>query len=396
MRKLVLGNNIERDIKIPANEETEKRVSNAVFKAEYCTDAACITAVKKQWVGNCWTFAATAMMETFLLKNKLIDSSLKDSEKIFSETHMTYTEYDIHPPGSPVVNPDGLTPEYDSTTQSYCYPGNRVDVLSYFSRNKNSVLETIDPNFLVTHVDELPERKNSITQDKFNDFEVDSVYMIEDPAVPGSKVFIDTIKYCVMTYGSVYVGFYYDDAYLKQIKSDPKYNNTTSYYMDKMSSLTSKNNGHGVTIVGWDDNFPEGKFKIQPKSSGAFKVKNSFGTGVQDGTDLGDGYIWISYEDFNLSGAMCITDMKVRDRTFPETVYTNCKFGMAKYLPESPSDKRSVFKDTFVTKEDDEAIVSLGVCNVTPCLAAARLTIGTNDVELFVGEYLSYPGFHRI
>ena len=227
MRKLLLGyNNIERDIKIPATEEAEKRISNTVFPAEYYTDAACITAVKKQWIGNCWAFAATAMMETFLLKNKLIDCNLKDSEKIFSETHMTYTEYDIHPSGSPVVNPDGLTPAYDSTTQTYGYGGNRIDVLSYFSRNKNSVHEAIDPDFLTPHVDQLPKRKNSITQDKFNDFEVDSAYMIEDPAVCGSKVFIGTVKYCVMTYGSVYVRFCYDDMYLKEIKSDPKYNHT--------------------------------------------------------------------------------------------------------------------------------------------------------------------------
>lgn len=54
---------------------------------------------------------------------------------------------------------------------------------------------------------------------------------------------------------------------------------------------------HYVSIVGWDDAFPREHFSAayQPQADGAWLVKNSWGTGVQN-----DGYCWISYEDETL------------------------------------------------------------------------------------------------
>lgn len=54
---------------------------------------------------------------------------------------------------------------------------------------------------------------------------------------------------------------------------------------------------HYVSIVGWDDAFPREHFSAanQPQADGAWLVKNSWGTGVQN-----NGYCWISYEDETL------------------------------------------------------------------------------------------------
>ena len=51
---------------------------------------------------------------------------------------------------------------------------------------------------------------------------------------------------------------------------------------------------HGVTIVGWDDNFAATNFPYssRPKKDGAYLVLNSWGNGWGD-----EGYYWISYED---------------------------------------------------------------------------------------------------
>lgn len=390
MSRRLFGHNDEHDIDIPVTEETTRRFRDAVFPTEYCIDSSFITAVKTQYVGNCWVYASTAMMVTFLLKNQMVSGSV-DTEKIFSETHMTYAEFDISNSTSKVVNPEGMTPQYDSANNSYSYGGSRVDATSYFSRNKNSVLEVTDPNFLTNSVPQLPERDNSITNKKYNTFEVSGIFFIEDPVVAGSHVFVDNIKYCLMNYGIVYLGFYYLPDNENIITNDPKFGSTMSYYMDRKPTPTDMGGGHAVAIVGWDDTFDN--FKKSPAKPGAFKVKNSWGTGG----NLGDGFVWISYEDVNLCGCYCITAMKQISPDIPRTIYTKSNFGMEKYLPETLGEIQSVFSDTYTTLDDNEIITAVGVCNLTPCKAGAELSIaGQPAVQLFKDQYLDYPGFHRI
>ena len=60
----------------------------------------------------------------------------------------------------------------------------------------------------------------------------------------------------------------------------------------------SHNEGHTVSIVGWDDNFDKSNFdgNYTPENDGAWLCKNSWGTAFNQ---IG-GYCWISYEDFYL------------------------------------------------------------------------------------------------
>lgn len=384
------GYDFSEDIIIPVTEETRNRLKGAVFPDEYTINKDWITKVKTQYALNCWAFAATAMMETYLIKNNFVSKDNVD-EHTFSETHMTYAAFDIRGSSTKAVNPDGKTPLKRDKIENY--GGNRIDVASYVARKLNSVLEIEDPNYLTKKLSPLKMRKNNITLKKYSRFDVQDLYFIEDPVVPRDENYINTIKQCLMTHGVVLLGFFYLPKYRKVITDDSKYGSTMSYYMNRKPEEADKQNGgfgHSVAIVGWDDNFDI--FEKNSSNKGAFKVKNSSGTGG----DYGDGYIWISYDDANLKGACCITNMKKTEPKIPRAVYTHSAFGMQRCYPEKPGQAQSVFSDTFKSVDEKESIIAVGLCNITPCLATVELLMGSSTVKLMNKKYLSYPGFHCI
>ena len=60
---------------------------------------------------------------------------------------------------------------------------------------------------------------------------------------------------------------------------------------------------HDVLLVGWDDNYSRNNFdsRLKPKANGAWRVRNSYGSGWGDG-----GYFWLSYEDKSLSTPVAV------------------------------------------------------------------------------------------
>jgi hypothetical protein len=98
----------------------------------------------------------------------------------------------------------------------------------------------------------------------------------------------NAIKYGLTHYGALYVGFLWDSHY---------YNDMTKAYWYN-GPYTGGN--HGVTIVGWDNNFPRTKFSTwaPPPGNGAFIVKNSWGKSWGD-----KGFFYVSYYDKNFGRA---------------------------------------------------------------------------------------------
>ena len=135
----------------------------------------------------------------------------------------------------------------------------------------------------------------------------------------------------IYNYGSVEAN--YNNAYQRYFNSG----RTAFYCYNKNASVE----GHGISVVGWDDNYPTENFTDcgqTPSENGAWLVKNSWG----DYNPL-HGYFWISYEDlfifsnvFSLSFA--ITNIQHTDKYNKlyqnETDGVTCDFGSFKNMQE--------------------------------------------------------------
>ena len=111
---------------------------------------------------------------------------------------------------------------------------------------------------------------------------------------PGNLKNAEQIKKEIITYGSTYASYYhrFDYSFFNE--------ETAAYYTN-----TTNHPDHGVSVVGWDDNYPKENFKITPPGDGAWIVKGS--SGIKYGKN---GFYYIScYEKtlFNNINSMTFT-----------------------------------------------------------------------------------------
>ena len=80
---------------------------------------------------------------------------------------------------------------------------------------------------------------------------------------------------------------------------------TTSAYQNAVCTA----GGHGVSIVGWDDNYSKENFKVTPEHDGAYIILNSWGESWGN-----HGYYYVSYDDINvlvqLSGVLDVSEAR--------------------------------------------------------------------------------------
>ena len=112
--------------------------------------------------------------------------------------------------------------------------------------------------------------------------------------VPCTPYTFSEIKQAVMTYGAVDTSIYASSD-MQNSKTGSYFNASTNscYYSGKSEA------NHDVAIVGWDDDYSQSNFAKTPPGSGAFIIRNSWGTNWGNG-----GYFYMSYYD-TYAGSNC-------------------------------------------------------------------------------------------
>ncbi len=207
---------------------------------------------------SCWAFATLSSLETNLALANRNTSKVYD----FSERHMEYatsknfTDYD-NPKGYNRKVGDGGNWYY---AQSYLTNGTgAIDENDMkFENNENLIELSLIQN-------------KTVTSQVYDTIEFEDYSKADDNK---RNEIMNQIKQHIQNYGSVFASIHGDSSTSTIF---PCYNNETSakYCSDSISHKSD----HAVSIIGWNDDFPKESFnsKSQPKSNGAWIIRNSWG-----------------------------------------------------------------------------------------------------------------------
>ena len=213
---------------------------NSTIPSRYdLRDYGLVTSVKNQGSnGNCWAFAAIAVLESCILKATGIEYDF--SEENMKNLMATFSDYGWN---KAYTNSGGTTEMSRAYFLSWMGPVNESDDKYVINTFLSPLMESI------MHVQNILFLPRSNYTDN------------------------DAIKQAILNYGAVYTSLY---------SRGTKY----QYYTGP------KNPDHAVAIVGWDDNLSKDKFGSKPPADGAWICKNSWGNNWGD-----NGYFYVSYYD---------------------------------------------------------------------------------------------------
>lgn len=207
---------------------------------------------------SCWAFATLSSLETNLALANRNTSKVYD----FSERHMEYAtskNFIDHD------NPKGYNRKVGNG-------GNWYYAQSYLTNGTGAIDEN-DMKFENNeNLIELSLIQNkTVTSQIYDTIEFEDYIKVDDNK---RNEIMNQIKQHIQNYGSVYASIHGDSSTSTIF---PCYNNATSakYCSDSISHKSD----HAVSIIGWNDDFPKESFnaKSQPKSNGAWIIRNSWG-----------------------------------------------------------------------------------------------------------------------
>ncbi len=228
-----------------------------------------VTSVKSQVIdGPCWAFSAIAMAESAMAGQGM------GLEPDFSEEHLAYFFYNRQ--NDPLGNTSGDKNMASWTGNNYKSVGGNLQLASKFlSTWSGAASEAM-----------FPYSVSSSGLDAGSAYESE-VHLQNARFITSS---VDELKQAVYSHRQpVGITYYHDSSY---------WNKETGAYCYPRSTNTIN---HAVTIVGWDDDYSKDNFHASSGAvnDGAWIVKNSWGEQSGD-----HGYIYISYEDKTLQGAV--------------------------------------------------------------------------------------------
>ena len=321
--------------------------------------------------GTCWAFAAVGAMEIDLIKDNQANSSID-----LSEFFLAYFAAHNYP--YPKAGGEG-----DSVTavakDNYLMIGG-LSTLAYhiLASLIGTTTEADNPYPAADEADKLPSSYTSIAA------QITGAYNM-------SASNAEDLKKQIQDHGSVKVSIF-------SISSKADFNKVLSKggkqvgYNSSTAALygTYASTNHDVLLVGWDDNYDKNNFLdgLRPSNNGAWKARNSWGTGFGQ-----NGYFWISYEDASLLSSKA-TSFDADNKDIADFCYSYDKT----YNPTSIAivNSQAVIKQSF-TVAAQEKLQSVGVevssGNMT---ITAVVRVNGTEVSRSDAKKANYSGFYNL
>ncbi len=420
-----------------------------------------VTPVKVQNpFGTCWGFAAVSAAESSLIASGLADESVDLSEKHLAYFATSHIEDPSDPQNGEGTYFSGLTSE-DLRTSAYRYNAGGVPLIAtllfasgigpnleeyfgYMGANGERTVRRVataydqdgnptqwarEPVWYSSDDDwSIPYEYRFSQNYRLKDSYVlpsNYAYNYDEGTTSYSEAGINAIKQQMYKYHrAVSINFCAESYLPGQGTSGKQYMSSHwAHYVD-----TPQFANHSVTVVGWDDNYPKENFLTEPAGNGAFLIKNSWGSELnefpnngyrhwgllegQDGvpydseaeavSDRATGYFWISYYDKTLTEPEAFEFDEVSDGS-------DYVIGQMDFL-----------QTTFFDRFEGEGILSANVFTSPGTLELKEISVMTQTpgtevsykvyllpddykdpedgvlIEEGSGEVFEYGGYHRI
>jgi len=248
--------------------------------------------------GICWAFAANAALETHVMRAHRV-------ELVFSEEHMRFAT------AAESGNPFGFDRRNNGA-------GNMLVAQAYWMRQQmgGPVLTRNDPYTRSTNPRPMSTTESRPRAGKVTDTRrLPCLPYFETPGSERTGTYKNLIKQFVFDYGAAAIGYCHAGIMPRGYTQAVGRNGMISFFS---TNHTASPQSHTAAIVGWDDNYSSGNFRVRPPGNGAWLVKNSWNTDWSDG-----GYFWMSY----YTPIFGITAVAGYQRTFTDAIYCYTPFG---------------------------------------------------------------------
>lgn len=279
--------------------------------------------------GPCWAHAAATAAGASLIEQGILAPATKASE--LSEWYLVYYAFNFF---------KNLPSFYSSNPSFYSNGGNDWIAVALFSKGAGAVLLSDAPtpsaDMRETYVPPVMDRKFRLTDAHHLGFKGQ-----QEISVKLNNTF-NIVKKAIMENGAVSAGINWQNGCTE--------NTTSAYYSDdSYSGLTN----HGITLVGWDDNYPVENFMThkRPSAPGAWIIKNSWGESAGD-----NGYYYVSYEEESLCDGVAYVMEKAPEN---ETIYQYDPLGCLTFLETDNWNEQVHTANMFVAKSNANQIDSV-------------------------------------